>query len=168
MRIGREIGICLATSLKSRLAQLVERVTSNDEVSRSSRLMGIIFWRSRHLCRIAHHGRCVTAGETTPLSVLTLALMRYLRLTSSILLHKPNALLPCNLHFVMIRYASSTPSRKPISGATLLSQALDQKRRSARGEDSVGPFRLGLIPPTPQDVGEVKKWSELSTSGKGE
>ena len=27
----------------SRLAQLVERVTSNDEVSRSSRLMGIIF-----------------------------------------------------------------------------------------------------------------------------
>ena len=27
----------------SRLAQLVERVTSNDEVSRSSRLMGIFF-----------------------------------------------------------------------------------------------------------------------------
>ena len=28
----------------SRLAQLVERVTSNDEVSRSSRLMGIFFF----------------------------------------------------------------------------------------------------------------------------
>ena len=27
----------------SRLAQLVERVTSNDEVSRSSRLMGMFF-----------------------------------------------------------------------------------------------------------------------------
>ncbi len=31
----------------SRLAQLVERVTSNDEVSRSSRLMGIIFSSSQ-------------------------------------------------------------------------------------------------------------------------
>ena len=31
----------VTTSWSSRLAQLVERVTSNDEVSRSSRLMGI-------------------------------------------------------------------------------------------------------------------------------
>ena len=32
----------------SRLAQLVERVTSNDEVSRSSRLMGMLFSSSRY------------------------------------------------------------------------------------------------------------------------
>ncbi|EKM60841.1 uncharacterized protein PHACADRAFT_247022 [Phanerochaete carnosa HHB-10118-sp] len=30
----------------------------------------------------------------------------------------------------------------------------------------MGPFRLGLVPPTPNDQGEVKKWSELSMSGK--
>lgn len=54
--------------------------------------------------------------------------------------------------------ASTTP---------LLSQALDQKARSARRDDSVGPFRLGLIPPTPQDVGNIKKWSELNTTEKG-
>ena len=32
----------------SRLAQLVERVTSNDEVSRSSRLMGTLFVSYHH------------------------------------------------------------------------------------------------------------------------
>ena len=31
----------------------------------------------------------------------------------------------------------------------------------------MGAFRLGLVPPTPNDQGEVKKWSELSMSGKG-
>lgn len=54
--------------------------------------------------------------------------------------------------------ASTTP---------LLSQALDQRQRSARRQDSVGPFQLGLIPPTPQDVGEIKKWSQLNTTEKG-
>ncbi|CAL1696398.1 unnamed protein product [Somion occarium] len=53
--------------------------------------------------------------------------------------------------------ASTTP---------LLSQALDQRQRSARRQDSVGPFQLGLIPPTPQDVGEIKKWSQLNTTEK--
>ena len=38
-------------NIKSRLAQLVERVTSNDEVSRSSRLMGI-FWSRQRSCRM--------------------------------------------------------------------------------------------------------------------
>lgn len=33
-------------------------------------------------------------------------------------------------------------------------------------EDSVGPFHLGLIPPTPKDTGNTKKWSELNTRGK--
>ncbi|KAI0786076.1 TIM21-domain-containing protein [Abortiporus biennis] len=60
----------------------------------------------------------------------------------------------------------SLATRQPTSRASLLSQALDQKQRAARREDSVGPFQLGFIPPTQQDVGEVKKWSELSTGGK--
>ena len=33
--------------INSRLAQLVERVTSNDEVSRSSRLMGTFFYEAK-------------------------------------------------------------------------------------------------------------------------
>lgn len=40
----------------SRLAQLVERVTSNDEVSRSSRLMGISFLFVLVMCTA--DGRC--------------------------------------------------------------------------------------------------------------
>ncbi|KAF7789219.1 hypothetical protein EIP86_000160 [Pleurotus ostreatoroseus] len=50
--------------------------------------------------------------------------------------------------------------------SSLLSQALDQKRRAAGREDSVGPFQLGFIPPTPQDTGDRKKWSDLNAGGK--
>ena len=57
--------------------------------------------------------------------------------------------------------------RDPMPTSSLLSQALDQKRRAAGREDSVGPFQLGLIPPTPQDAGDRKKWSELNAGGKG-
>ncbi|KAH8100454.1 TIM21-domain-containing protein [Cristinia sonorae] len=56
--------------------------------------------------------------------------------------------------------------RDPTTTSSLLSNALDQKQRAARREDNVGPFQLGLIPPTPRDDVKVKKWSELSTSGK--
>jgi hypothetical protein len=57
--------------------------------------------------------------------------------------------------------------RDPIP-SSLLTNALDQKQRSAQREDSVGPFQLGLIQPTLRS-GEKPpaKWSELSTSGKG-
>ncbi|THH18103.1 hypothetical protein EW146_g2830 [Bondarzewia mesenterica] len=50
--------------------------------------------------------------------------------------------------------------------SSLLSRALDQKQRAAGKRDSVGPFQLGLAQPR---FGEekVKKWSELSTGGKG-
>lgn len=41
---SKAIYIYMPTNGMSRLAQLVERVTSNDEVSRSSRLMGISFY----------------------------------------------------------------------------------------------------------------------------
>lgn len=47
----------------------------------------------------------------------------------------------------------------------LLSQTLDVKRGTRR-EDTVGPFVLG-VPPSQQSAENVKKWSELSTGGKG-
>ncbi|TCD70670.1 hypothetical protein EIP91_002394 [Steccherinum ochraceum] len=56
--------------------------------------------------------------------------------------------------------------RDPTATSSLLSNALDQKQRASQRDDSVGPFQLGLIPPTPRDDVKVKKWSELSTSGK--
>ncbi|KAH8997564.1 TIM21-domain-containing protein [Lactarius akahatsu] len=45
-----------------------------------------------------------------------------------------------------------------VDSSSLLSQALDQKQRKFRREDSVGPFQLG--------DGSSKKWSELSPKGK--
>lgn len=52
--------------------------------------------------------------------------------------------------------------------SSLLSQALDQKQRagSSQKEDSVGPFQLG-IGQQRYEQPNVKKWSELSTGGKG-
>jgi hypothetical protein len=54
-----------------------------------------------------------------------------------------------------------------VGSSSLLSQALDQKERGFRREDSVGPFQLGLSQPS-FDKGTTKKWSELSPKGKGQ
>ncbi|KAI0374446.1 hypothetical protein BV20DRAFT_507695 [Pilatotrama ljubarskyi] len=54
---------------------------------------------------------------------------------------------------------------KPTS-ASLLSSALDQQQRSARREDTAGPFQLGVTLPRPDEVVPEKKWSELSMGGK--
>ena len=51
------------------------------------------------------------------------------------------------------------------NASDLLSQTLDVKRGTRR-EDTVGPFVLG-VPPSKQGAGNAKKWSELSTGGKG-
>ncbi|KAH9081945.1 TIM21-domain-containing protein [Lactarius deliciosus] len=51
-----------------------------------------------------------------------------------------------------------------VDSSSLLSQALDQKQRKFRREDSVGPFQLGLS--QPYGDGSSKKWSELSPKGK--
>lgn len=48
--------------------------------------------------------------------------------------------------------------------SSLLSQALDQKQGTSR-RDTVGPFSLGTS--QSKADGNVKKWSELSTGGKG-
>jgi len=69
------------------------------------------------------------------------------------------------------RYAThrNTPTyaQPGSSASSLLSQALDQKQRGARREDTVGPFQLGLSQPSFNE-GTAKKWSELSPKGKGQ
>jgi import inner membrane translocase subunit TIM21 len=58
-------------------------------------------------------------------------------------------------------------AQSSVGTSSLLSQALDQKQRGARREDSVGPFQLGLSQPSFSE-GTAKKWSELSPKGKGQ
>lgn len=50
--------------------------------------------------------------------------------------------------------------------SSLLSQALDQKKKSSARQDSVGPFQLGLDPSAQTNGGNMKKWSELNAAGK--
>jgi len=60
------------------------------------------------------------------------------------------------------RYATH---RDPLP-SSLLTAALDQKQRGAQRDESVGPFQLG-VQPSIRHGEKVKKWSELSTGGKG-
>lgn len=64
-------------------------------------------------------------------------------------------------------HAAATHQETPSS--SLLSQALDQRRRAAGNAraDTAGPFVLGVTQ-QPYDQTKVKKWSELTTKGKGE
>ena len=50
--------------------------------------------------------------------------------------------------------------------SSLLTSALDQKQRGAQRDESVGPFQLDIQPSIRRGE-KVKKWSELSTGGKG-
>jgi len=50
--------------------------------------------------------------------------------------------------------------------SSLLTSALDQKQRGPQRDESVGPFQLGMQPSIRHGE-KVKKWSELSTGGKG-
>ena len=72
----------------------------------------------------------------------------------------------CARHFATHR-DTPTYAQPGVSSSSLLSQALDQRQRGARREDSVGPFQLGL---SQSSVGEgtTRKWSELSPKGKGQ
>ncbi|THH32326.1 hypothetical protein EUX98_g1868 [Antrodiella citrinella] len=85
---------------------------------------------------------------------------------------KPNHWREMHVQASKLRHAKSVLCRTfatqrdaATTSSSLLSNALDQKQRAA-SRDSVGPFQLGLIPPTPRDDVKVKKWSELNTSGK--
>jgi mitochondrial import inner membrane translocase subunit TIM21 len=71
----------------------------------------------------------------------------------------------CSRHYATHR-DTPTYAQPGLSTSSLLSQALDQKQRGARREDTVGPFQLGLSQPS-LNKGTAKKWSELSPKGKG-
>lgn len=70
------------------------------------------------------------------------------------------------------RTITSTPrphaTHRDAVPSSLLSQALDQKQKATRRNDSVGPFTLGMVQPSMGDDVKVKKWSQLSAGGKGE
>ncbi|CCM01637.1 uncharacterized protein FIBRA_03698 [Fibroporia radiculosa] len=66
---------------------------------------------------------------------------------------------------VIFRSYATVPNERA-SPSSLLSNALDQRRRTAQRDDYVGPFQLGLIPPVSRGGENVKKWSELSAAGK--
>jgi hypothetical protein len=71
----------------------------------------------------------------------------------------------CSRHYATHRH-TPTYAQPGLNTSSLLSQALDQKQRGARREDTVGPFQLGLSRPSFNE-GTAKKWSELSPKGKG-
>lgn len=64
--------------------------------------------------------------------------------------------------FVSRKYAT----HRDQGHSSLLSQSLDTKEQLGSKSDSVGPFQLGLSA-SARSGEKVKKWSELSTGGKG-
>lgn len=88
-------------------------------------------------------------------------------LTLPICTHKGPSLIAakCSRHYATHR-DTPTYAQPGSSASSLLSQALDQKQRSNRREDTVGPFQLGISQPSSNE-GTTKKWSELSPKGKG-
>lgn len=68
---------------------------------------------------------------------------------------------------VVVCRSYATAQNDRVTTSSLLTSALDQKQRTSQRDDYVGPFQLGLTPPTPQSGENVKKWSQLSTAGKG-
>jgi len=80
--------------------------------------------------------------------------------------HKGHSLVAvkCSRYYTT-RRKTPTYAQPSVGTSSLLSQALDQKQRGARRNDSVGPFQLGLSQPSFNE-GTAKKWSELSPKGK--
>lgn len=87
-------------------------------------------------------------------------------LTPPLCMHKKRALLTIYRQYATHREEHSH-THPGVNSSSLLSQALNQKQRRLRREDSVGPFQLGLSQPS-YDDGSSKKWSELSPKGKGQ
>ncbi len=87
-------------------------------------------------------------------------------LTPPICAHKRRTLITIYRQYATHREAPSNTHPR-VDSSSLLSQALDQKQRRFRKEDSVGPFQLGLSQSSYGD-GSSKKWSELSPKGKGQ
>ncbi|KAL4069433.1 TIM21-domain-containing protein [Scleroderma citrinum] len=67
-----------------------------------------------------------------------------------------------------IRSCRRYATHRNIPSSSLLTSALNQQQHSAnlQREDSVGPFQLGISQASLKRGERVKRWSELSTSGK--
>jgi import inner membrane translocase subunit TIM21 len=87
-------------------------------------------------------------------------------LSPPICMHKRRAFITVYRQYATHRDATSHTHPR-VDSSSLLSQALNQKQRTLRREDTVGPFQLGLSQPSYDDVSS-KKWSELSPKGKGQ
>ena len=87
-------------------------------------------------------------------------------LSSPLCMHKRHAFLTIHRQYATHR-EGTTHAHPRVNSSSLLSQALNQKQRTLRREDSVGPFQLGLSQPSYDEVSS-KKWSELSPKGKGQ
>ena len=88
-------------------------------------------------------------------------------LTPFICTHKRHSLFTIYRQCATHRREAHSHTHPRVNSSSLLSQALNQKQRTLRREDSVGPFQLGLSQPS-YDDGSSKKWSELSPKGKGQ
>jgi hypothetical protein len=89
-------------------------------------------------------------------------------LTPPICANKGRSLLAVKcFRYYATRRDTPTYTQPRVGTSSLLSQALDQKQRGTRREDSVGPFQLGISQPSLNE-GTAKKWSELSPKGKGQ
>jgi hypothetical protein len=109
-----------------------------------------------HPIRQLHSLTSSTAGLQVFTMNPAVALLRSQRLT----------FFPCKLsgcfHTARRTYATQR-------AADVLSSSLDTKQRgNPRVHDSVGPFQLGVSQAALRNGERVKKWSELSTKGKGE
>ncbi len=73
----------------------------------------------------------------------------------------------CSIHH-MRQYATHPEGVNLNNPTSHLSQSLDTKhQRSSVRPDTVGPFQLGISQQALRSGEKVKKWSELSTGGKG-
>lgn len=73
----------------------------------------------------------------------------------------------CSTHHIRL-YATHPEGVNLNNPTSHLSQSLDTKHhRSSVRPDTVGPFQLGISQQALRSGEKVKKWSELSTGGKG-
>ena len=107
-------------------------------------------------------------GVSTASNIMSLGIHRVAIRASAVSCYKPLSKAFSNRgKSAILVYRTYATHRDPLPNSSLLSHALDQRSSRAGREDSMGAFRLGLVPPTPNETGNVKKWSELSLGGKG-
>jgi hypothetical protein len=100
---------------------------------------------------------------------MTSALTRLGRLSTQRIAWRNHASLsPVGVSYCALRAYATHNNAKP-TPSSLLSEAFEQRQRAARDElrDSVGPMPMGGLVQPSRSGPPQKKWSELSTGGKG-